>query len=1152
MPDPFGLDFGINVDPLAGLDFGFGGRKRAAYAPYTDLEEKDLLDTLLAKGTGALQYVGETLDKAGRASRGVIGGGLDLLQGNDPNWGGGLLNLIPLSDTMGLTDPKSQVEGRDILTKLGAPENKQGFHPIDDPLDALLDVGGLATEIALDPLSYVSPLAWTKSGKAALAGERKAAELALDSGKMLPEVARGIAPRIAAGERSLARIGLPDWLGGAGFDLGAGSETAAKFVGSTIDPAMEYLRKTRPVGMLSKMFETRAGNASNPELQQLFREKGANLVDDSVANATQPFFEDYDRLNRAGLIQNPEFIHRMRDAAEGLPSSWTGGSTLSDDKVVLAESFGRKTSEQFKGLVRDAQMRGINMHELEDQVVDYAARFHHADGKSGIMSNLLNNVRHAKAFVNRERAAMFKDIAGGTNGINEIAAGIAKAPNGQSIWDMPKEDAVEWLAPQFKVKPKPLEQTAEAMMAATEAAAEEAKERAGQLWSYVQNLDREAYDVAQAGSKAKKIFNGDVLQDGVLAASRSVKAKTFAELLHEATGTVAQAFPDGNKPADWVWVPQAHADWGLDFHEATRKKLSAKEGGGSILDTSKEYLSGQKRSAMYMNRAGKQIDPYTLARGDEVPWVTKTVGTETVRVPVGDSVSGMKYMAIPPDLHRDGLAMKNLLSSSDELKALGAAFDGLQGIWKTSVTSVWPSFHARNALGGLFYHWMSGAAGGPLGNMKPFTEAMSILRGGKVAPETLSALRLGDISDVVGELRAHKILKSGVGSAAETMTGPELARTAMQGHVPSQAVGPVDMVTGGVANTARRGAESFAARTGESGRLMKAAIAADEVAGGIADIGRKTGDFVEDTLRVGHYLAQRANGLSPADAASSVRKYFFDFSEVTPMEKSVMRRIFPFYTWTKKNTPLVLKEVLQNPGGKLAQSVRAVNEPRDRDGYIPEWVGQGGAAIPTGKEGRFVTSLGLPFESAFNWNVSPTVGKTIQRNVEQTVGAMNPLIRTGYTAASGRDPFSGRAIDELYAYPTNIPLVNALVANSPGSRAVSTARRLTDERKDLGTRALDLLTGVKVTDVSGGLENAKEQEGRKALEELMRARPELKQFTTFYADPTIPKDTLPPTVGEMLRLNATIIKHGKEKAKKKRQNKLTEQQELLITPQGGG
>ena len=209
-------------------------------------------------------------------------------------------------------------------------------------------------------------------------------------------------------------------------------------------------------------------------------------------------------------------------------------------------------------------------------------------------------------------------------------------------------------------------------------------------------------------------------------------------------------------------------------------------------------------------------------------------------------------------------------------------------------------------------------------------------------------------------------------------------------------------------------------------------------------------------------------------------------------------------TWARKNTPLVLQELIQNPGGKLAQSIRAVNEPREGETYIPEWVGQGGVAIPTGKPGRFLTGLGLPFESALSGTIGPTIGKTIGRNLEATISSMNPLLSGVYAVASQRDPYSGRSLEEMKVPSTGNVIRDALISGSqdpvlmrtPLSRAITTARRLMDTRKgplasmERATITLaDLLTGVKVTDLPGGVEQQKELEGCKALNTLMRSDP---------------------------------------------------------------
>ena len=94
------------------------------------------LDALTNTGLGALQWAGETADKPGRAIRGMLGG-----QGL-----GAAKNLVPFSDTFGLTDPAKSVSGRQLLNSvLGERDPNAGF--------GWGDAAGIGAEIALNPLS---------------------------------------------------------------------------------------------------------------------------------------------------------------------------------------------------------------------------------------------------------------------------------------------------------------------------------------------------------------------------------------------------------------------------------------------------------------------------------------------------------------------------------------------------------------------------------------------------------------------------------------------------------------------------------------------------------------------------------------------------------------------------------------------------------------------------------------------------------------------------------------------------------------------------------------------------------------------------------------------------------------------------------------
>ena len=82
--------------------------------------------------------------------------------------------------------------------------------------------------------------------------------------------------------------------------------------------------------------------------------------------------------------------------------------------------------------------------------------------------------------------------------------------------------------------------------------------------------------------------------------------------------------------------------------------------------------------------------------------------------------------------------------------------------------------------------------------------------------------------------------------------------------------------------------------------------------------GGKVGEAVETNARMAHYVAaERAMG-DTARAGASMRKWLFDYGDLSPFEKNVMRRTMPFYTYTRKVIPRVAEAVLTNPR-KLSQ-----------------------------------------------------------------------------------------------------------------------------------------------------------------------------------------------------------------------------------------
>lgn len=129
-----------------------------------------MMDSLM----DALSYVGDSLDKPGRAVRG-------LLSGNSREG----LAALPFSDSLGLTDPSQRTSGVDLLRNLGM-----------DPGDGLGgSIAGFGAEMATDPLNLIGAGLGAKLGgratEAAMARGPRFGTTADDVGRMLGDSMEG-------------------------------------------------------------------------------------------------------------------------------------------------------------------------------------------------------------------------------------------------------------------------------------------------------------------------------------------------------------------------------------------------------------------------------------------------------------------------------------------------------------------------------------------------------------------------------------------------------------------------------------------------------------------------------------------------------------------------------------------------------------------------------------------------------------------------------------------------------------------------------------------------------------------------------------------------------------------------------------------------
>jgi hypothetical protein len=107
---------------------------------------------------------------------------------------------------------------------------------------------------------------------------------------------------------------------------------------------------------------------------------------------------------------------------------------------------------------------------------------------------------------------------------------------------------------------------------------------------------------------------------------------------------------------------------------------------------------------------------------------------------------------------------------------------------------------------------------------------------------------------------------------------------------------------------------------------------------GIKQLG-KAADKIENDARLTLFHWGLGKGLSPEQAALNVRKYLFNYNELTDTEKNIRRYAIPFYTWMRKSAPVVAESYLQNPKlwsrtNSLVQALQS--SAKDAGTFIPD------------------------------------------------------------------------------------------------------------------------------------------------------------------------------------------------------------------------
>lgn len=310
--------------------------------------------------------------------------------------------------------------------------------------------------------------------------------------------------------------------------------------------------------------------------------------------------------------------------------------------------------------------------------------------------------------------------------------------------------------------------------------------------------------------------------------------------------------------------------------------------------------------------------------------------------------------------------------------------------------------------------------------------------------------------------------------------------------------------------------------------------------------GQKIGDAVDSIGRLGTFMALLKQGVGPQQAAQRVLRSLVDYGSLTTFERHWMRNIFPWYSYASRQGKYVADSLIENPGGRYGQMMRALNVTQrpDEENYVPTALRQQFAfRLPDAMQyGGDVTRYlkldppGIDVINYFRPGSSPLAPLNMQETLYEFANQSHPLLRTTAELATNTDMFSKRPlnesvtpVDRIYKALTGSeqrvnPVAKAVIQNIPGlQRPLSLFGALADDRIPMGQR----LTKAGINNLTPASEQIvdKNYELLDASRKLGdRLRPYQNTFTQRY----IPEE-LEPELPPSARMDNALDKQIKQR-----------------------
>jgi hypothetical protein len=445
----------------------------------------------------------------------------------------------------------------------------------------------------------------------------------------------------------------------------------------------------------------------------------------------------------------------------------------------------------------------------------------------------------------------------------------------------------------------------------------------------------------------------------------------------------------------------------------------------------------------------------------------------------------LNQFSIPEEHVRRLTRAKDLYSTGEASGALMKYLDHYTQAWRGSILA-WPSRAVRDLYSGAISNWLEGAL-----DWDSVRAAKALVMEGPDSQKfrsTLASIPRYANDDGLAQFYAD-LSSTGLvsGGSASDLSASVAGQRATDNLVGSD---PISM-----ASIGRELGKGWNSQDFFSWRSKLTPLV--EQTNPLLRAGDRMNSLTDGVNRLTGYLSLLKQGYDPMAAAAAMKRAHVDYASLSGMEKSLLKAVFPWYSYQSRIFREVLRQLAERPGGRYGQLIHATEALQDEgeDTYVPSGLRSQFAfpipemfgGVPAPGTQTYLTDIDAPGFDQINMVETPgTVGGMLSGTARQIAMQLHPAYRMGAEAAFGKDLFTNRPLSEA---TSSLDAIARAVSGNPYAdvpsiiekpvealpfvgRPLYVARSLLDDRGGqplqhrLGKTALNAVSGVKLRDVA--------------------------------------------------------------------------------------